>query len=166
MATMSVISFTGVDTDRNGKLITQHKVFMSRWARTNIGPAGNAPMLKVARAAGVNLAFLVVTKSSGRRAGNQASMAQITPYRTLVCYKESDQNHPFDPADPPTWTGMWRDRRFSPPADGGRPEKRIERNHFPSKRVSQRPHLSASGRWENALLAKYQHCRTRAGSDR
>src|SRR6266446_2413728 len=44
--------------------------------------------------------------------------------------------------------------------------KRIERNHFPSKRVSQRPHLSASGRWENALLAKYQHCRTRAGSDR
>jgi len=23
---------------------------------------------------------------------------------------------------PTTWTGLWRDARFSPPADGGRPE--------------------------------------------
>ena len=29
------------------------------------------------------------------------------------------------PADPPTWTGTWRDPRFSPPADGGRPENAL-----------------------------------------
>ena len=31
----------------------------------------------------------------------------------------------IDPADPPTWTGTWRDARFSPPADGGRPENAL-----------------------------------------
>ncbi len=31
----------------------------------------------------------------------------------------------IDPADPPTWTGTWRDPRFSPPADGGRPENAL-----------------------------------------
>ena len=30
-----------------------------------------------------------------------------------------------DPQDPPTWTGTWRDPRFSPPADGGRPENAL-----------------------------------------
>ena len=28
----------------------------------------------------------------------------------------------IDPQDPPTWTGTWRDPRFSPPADGNNPE--------------------------------------------
>ena len=48
-----------------------------------------------------------------------------TPYRTLVCYKETHANAVIDPADPPTWTGTWRDPRFSPPADGGRPENAL-----------------------------------------
>src|SRR5664279_4949696 len=45
-----------------------------------------------------------------------------TPNRTLVCYKETLAFAQIDPQDPPTWTGTWRDRSFSPPADGGRPE--------------------------------------------
>ena len=48
-----------------------------------------------------------------------------TPYRTLVTYKETHANAKIDPADPPTWTGTWRDPRFSPPADGGRPENAL-----------------------------------------
>ncbi len=43
----------------------------------------------------------------------------------MVCYKETHNNAPLDPADPPTWTGTWRDQRFSPPADGGRPENAL-----------------------------------------
>jgi len=31
----------------------------------------------------------------------------------------------IDPKDPPTWTGTWRDPRFSPPADGGQPENAV-----------------------------------------
>jgi hypothetical protein len=48
-----------------------------------------------------------------------------TPYRTLVCYKETFVNAVIDPKDPPTWTGIWQDGRFSPPADGGRPENAL-----------------------------------------
>jgi len=44
---------------------------------------------------------------------------------TLVCYKETSANAAIDPADPPIWTGFWRDARFSPPADGGRPENAL-----------------------------------------
>jgi methionine-rich copper-binding protein CopC len=42
-------------------------------------------------------------------------------HRTLVTYKETLSHAKIDPA-PNTWTGTWRDPRFSPPADGGRPE--------------------------------------------
>jgi hypothetical protein len=43
----------------------------------------------------------------------------------LVTYKETHANAVIDPQDPPTWTGTWRDPRFSPPADGGRPENSL-----------------------------------------
>src|SRR5262249_42313302 len=39
-------------------------------------------------------------------------------------------NAVIDPADPPTWTGTWRDPRFSPPADGGRPENAVSGTIF------------------------------------
>jgi len=38
----------------------------------------------------------------------------------MVCYKETLQGAKIDPS--PEWTGTWRDPRFSPPSDGGRPE--------------------------------------------
>jgi hypothetical protein len=43
-----------------------------------------------------------------------------TPNRTLVTYKSTKDNRQTDPTG--IWTGSWRDPRFSPPADGGRPE--------------------------------------------
>ena len=52
-----------------------------------------------------------------------------TPYRTLVTYKETLAAAKIDPAldgaGHPIWTGSWRDPRFSPPADGGRPENGV-----------------------------------------
>ena len=47
-----------------------------------------------------------------------------TSRRTLVTYKETHANSVIDPAAP-TWTGTWRDPRFSPPGDGGRPENAL-----------------------------------------
>jgi hypothetical protein len=47
-----------------------------------------------------------------------------TPYRTLVCYKETHADAKIDPL-PNVWTGSWRDPTFSPPADGGRPENAL-----------------------------------------
>ena len=49
--------------------------------------------------------------------------AANTPNRTLVCYKETHANAKIDPTA--AWTGTWRDPRFSPPADGGRPENAL-----------------------------------------
>ena len=43
---------------------------------------------------------------------------------TLVSYKETHANAKIDPL-PDVWTGTWRDPRFSPPADGGRPENAL-----------------------------------------
>ena len=39
-------------------------------------------------------------------------------------------NATIDPLDPPIWTGTWRDPRFSPPADGGRPENALSGTIF------------------------------------
>src|SRR3954466_14505436 len=52
------------------------------------------------------------------------------PFRPLVSYKDTHANKPIDPLDPPTWTGTWRDPRFSPPADGGRPENALSGTMF------------------------------------
>jgi hypothetical protein len=40
-----------------------------------------------------------------------------------VGYKETHNGAKIDPS--PEWTGTWRDPRFSPPADGGRPENAL-----------------------------------------
>ncbi len=46
-----------------------------------------------------------------------------TADRTLVCYKETHANDKIDPTS--AWTGTWEDPRFSPPADGGRPQNAL-----------------------------------------
>jgi methionine-rich copper-binding protein CopC len=113
--------FSGADTDRRGTLIKNHKMFMSSghdeyWSgpqRTNV---------EAARDAGVNLAFFSGNEVFWKTRWENSTDSSGTAYRTLVCYKETHADKVIDPQDPPTWTGTWRDPRFSPPADGGRPE--------------------------------------------
>jgi hypothetical protein len=124
-----VTYFTGVDTDRNGALITQHKVFMAI-GHDEYWSGGQRANVEAARAAGVNLAFLSGNEVFWKTRWEASMDGANTPYRTLVCYKETATNGTYprsaiDPADPPTWTGLWRDMRFSPPADGGRPENAL-----------------------------------------
>ena len=110
--------FTGVDSDRFGPLILNHKVFLSV-GHDEYWSGGQRANVEAARDAGVHLAFF---------SGNQVfwKTRWEDNYRTLVCYKETHNypNNP-DPNDPPTWTGTWRDPRNSPPADGGRPENAL-----------------------------------------
>jgi hypothetical protein len=116
--------FTGLDTDRNGALIKQHKIFMSV-GHDEYWSGGQRTNVEAARAAGVNLAFFSGNEIFWKTRWEPSIDGTNTPYRTLVCYKESLASAVIDPADPPTWTGMWRDPRFSPPADGGRPENAL-----------------------------------------
>jgi Domain of unknown function (DUF4082)/Bacterial Ig-like domain/Bacterial Ig domain len=115
---------TGVDSDRRGDLIRNHKVFLSvghdeYWSgaqRTNV---------EAARDAGKNLAFFSANEVYWKTRWENSIDGANTPYRTLVSYKESFANAVIDPLDPPTWTGLWRDPRFSPPGDGARPENAL-----------------------------------------
>ena len=123
------VSYTsGADTDRGGQQlggrVNKPKAFLSvghdeYWSgnqRTNV---------EAARDAGVNLAFFSGNEVFWKTRWENSIDASGTPYRTLVTYKETHANAVIDPQDPPTWTGTWRDPRFSPPADGGRPENRL-----------------------------------------
>jgi len=112
--------FSGVDTDRNGALIPQHKVFMSV-GHDEYWSGGQRANVETARAAGVNLGFFSGDEISWKTRWESSIDGTNSAYRTLVCYKETLASAVIDPADPPIWTGWWRDGRFSPPADGGRP---------------------------------------------
>ena len=123
--------FTSVDAARTGSLITKHKAYISvghdeYWS----GP--KRASVEAARGAGVNLGFFSGNEVFWKTRWENSVDGSNTPYRTLVCYKESlgpNSNPPavaaVDPLDPPTWTGSWRDFSKSPPADGGRPENSL-----------------------------------------
>jgi hypothetical protein len=115
--------FSGVDADRNGVVIKQHKIFMSV-AHDEYWSGGQRANVEAARAAGVNLTFFSGNEVFFKTRWEPSIDGTSTPYRTLVCYKETFANAVIDPQDPPTWTGIWQDRRFSPPADGGRPARK------------------------------------------
>jgi hypothetical protein len=118
---------TDVDSDLRGALIKNHLVYLSTghdeyWSgqqRTNV---------EAARDAGVSLAFFGGNSVFWKTRFQNSIDGTNTPYRTVVCYKESWELFPIDPQDPPGWTGTWRDTRFSPPADGARPENALQGN--------------------------------------
>lgn len=110
---------SGVDTDRFGSLLTNHRTFLSvghdeYWSGTQ------RANVEAARDAGVNLAFFSGNEVYWKTRYEPSADGTNTAYRTIVCYKETWDNAKTDPS--PEWTGTWRDPRFSPPADGGRPE--------------------------------------------
>jgi hypothetical protein len=120
---ITYVSQADVSAPGGAAMLEQHKVFMTA-GHSEYWDAGSRDNVTAARDAGVNLAFF---------AGNlmwwktrwAASSITGESYRTLVSYKESLDSTQEDPDDPPTWTGSWRDPRFSPPGDGGQPENAL-----------------------------------------
>jgi methionine-rich copper-binding protein CopC len=114
---------TNVDSERRGALIKQHKLFLSvghdeYWSKNQ------RANVEAARDAGVSLAFFSGNSVYWKtRWESSTASGTNTPYRTLVTYKETRANAKIDPS--PEWTGTWRDPRFSPPSDGGRPENEL-----------------------------------------
>src|SRR5205085_1316189 len=109
----------GVDTARFPSLLGRHTIITSTghdeyWdttARANV---------ETARGAGLNLIFMSGNEVYWKTRWEPSIDGSNTPYRTLVCYKETRYNAPLDPLDASpnwTWTGTWRDPRFSPPAN-------------------------------------------------
>lgn len=113
---------TGVDSDRRGALIKNHKVFLSV-GHDEYWSGAQRANVEAARDAGVNLAFFSGNTAYWKTRWESSIDGSGTPYRTLVSYKESLADAKIDPS--PEWTGTWRDPRFSPPSDGGRPENAL-----------------------------------------
>ena len=120
---------SGADTDRRGAELLEHKTFLSV-GHDEYWSGQQRANVEAARAAGVNLAFFSGNEIFWKTRWENSIDASGTPYRTLVSYKETHANQVIDPQDPPTWTGTWRDPRFSPPADGGRPENALSGTIF------------------------------------
>jgi len=122
------VSYTSdVDSDRRGGLIRNHKAFLSvghdeYWSGTQ------RAQVEAARNAGVHLAFFSGNEVFWKTRWESSIDGSGTTYRTLVSYKETKANAKIDPSS--TWTGTWRDPRFSPPADGGRPENALTGTSF------------------------------------
>jgi len=124
-----VTYFTGIDAARNGSFIRNHKAYISSGHDEYVSGPQRAN-IEAARDAGTSLAFFSGNEVFWKTRLENSIDGTNTPNRTLVCYKETLANGVIDPLDPPTWTGTWRDPRFSPPADGGRPENSLSGTIF------------------------------------
>jgi methionine-rich copper-binding protein CopC len=112
---VSYVSQIDVAQSGAATMLEQHKVFVNA-GHSEYWDAADRANVTAARNAGVNLAFFTGNTMwwKTRWASSQYGSEN---FRTLVSYKESLDSAQTDPADPPTWTGAWRDPRFSPPAD-------------------------------------------------
>ncbi len=124
---------SGIDSDRYGSHLLDHNIFMSV-GHDEYWSAAQRANVESARAAGVHLAFFSGNEIYWKTRYEPSSDASGTPYRTLVVYKETLDNAKIDPS--PTWTGLWRDHRFSPPSDGGRPENAVSGTSYISDPMS------------------------------
>jgi hypothetical protein len=123
----NVSYFAGVDGERRGASIRTHRLFMSV-GHDEYWSATQRQQVEAARDAGVHLAFFSGNESFWKTRWEPSIDGLATPNRTLVAYKETHANAKIDPD--PAWTGTWRDARFSPPADGGRPENGLSGTIF------------------------------------
>lgn len=110
---------SGVDTDRRGSLLRNHKTFLSV-GHDEYWSGDQRANVEAARDAGVNLAFFSGNEVYWKTPWEPSVDGSQTDDRTLVCYKETWDNAKSDPS--PEWTGTWRDPRFTPPSNGDRPE--------------------------------------------
>jgi hypothetical protein len=118
----NVSYFTGVDSDRFGAEILEHKVFLSV-GHDEYWSGAQRSNVEAARNAGVHLAFFSGNEVFWKTRWENSIDGSDTPYRTLVSYKETHANAKIDPL-PNVWTGTWRDpRSFNP--EGGQPENAL-----------------------------------------
>jgi hypothetical protein len=114
--------FSGIDTDRRGGELLEHDAFLSV-GHDEYWSGQQRANIEAARNAGVDLAFFSGNEMFWKTRWENSIDGSGTPYRTLVVYKETHANAKIDPSA--QWTGTWRDPRFSPPSDGGRPENAV-----------------------------------------
>jgi hypothetical protein len=123
-----VAYMAGVDADRLGSAYIQSHASYLSVGHDEYWSGGQRANVEAARNAGTNLAFFSGNQTFWKTRFENSIAGPLTSYRTLVTYKETHANAKIDPTS--AWTGTWRDPRFSPPADGGRPENALSGQIF------------------------------------
>jgi N,N-dimethylformamidase beta subunit-like protein/Big-like domain-containing protein len=123
---------SGVDADRRGNLLKNHKLFISS-GHDEYWSAGQRKNVEAARDAGVNLAFMSGNEVFWKIRYEDSIDGSKTPYRTIVIYKETHTNQnelgqtlvttKIDPLKD-VWTGTWRDGVPANP-EGPQPENAL-----------------------------------------
>ncbi|WP_427007122.1 DUF4082 domain-containing protein [Pseudarthrobacter sp. H2] len=106
---------SGVDTDRNGAQLLNHKVFLSV-GHDEYWSGAQRANVEAARDAGVNLQFLSGNEMYWRTRV-EPSPVDGGAGRTITTYKETWANGKIDPST--QWSGTWRDPRYAAQANGG-----------------------------------------------
>jgi VCBS repeat-containing protein len=107
----------GVDVDRYGSLLLNHKMYLDV-GHDEYWSGQQRANVQAARDAGVNLSFWSGNEMYWRTRWGNSISNDGTSYRTLISYKETwAPEASIDPSD--EWTGTFRDPRLSPPAVGG-----------------------------------------------
>ena len=107
----------GVDADRYGSLLLNHKMYLDV-GHDEYWSGQQRANVQAARDAGVNLSFWSGNEMYWRTRWGDSISSDATAYRTLISYKETwSPSASIDPSD--EWTGTFRDPRLSPPAVGG-----------------------------------------------
>lgn len=108
---------SGVDVDRYGSLLLNHKLYLDV-GHDEYWSGQQRANVQAARDAGVNLAFWSGNEMYWRTRWGNSISSDATAYRTLISYKETwSPAASIDPSD--EWTGTFRDPRLSPPSVGG-----------------------------------------------
>ena len=133
------VSYTSaIDVATHPSLLLNHKIFLSV-GHDEYWSGQERANIETARDAGVSLVFASGNEMFWKTYWTSSEDEANTPNRTLVCYKETHDSAITDPNNPNIWTGTWMDPRFSPPADGGRPQNAVTGTVFMVNFVANTP---------------------------
>ena len=113
---------SGIDVDRYGSLLLNHKVYVDA-GHDEYWTENQRNNVQAARDAGVNLEFWSGNEMYWETRLAPSISSDQTNNRTLVSYKETWANADTDPSS--QWTGTFRDPRFPSETGAGTPENSL-----------------------------------------
>ena len=153
------------DTDSNAAALTGHKILISS-GHDEYWSGNMRNNVEAALKAGVSLAFFSGNEDFWKTQ-YQSDTIDGTADRTLVSYKETHNEPPYgtsanqyDPSDPSTWTGTWRDPQGAAPDDGNSPENSLTGQYFMVNSSAQNSNIQVPYQyanlqvWKNTAVAK------------
>jgi methionine-rich copper-binding protein CopC len=106
---VDVSYISGLDIAMGQGHLTNHKVFLSV-GHDEYWSGSQRDAVTQARDAGVNLMFLSGNEAYWHTRWESSIDGNGTPFRTMVCYKDTRERTPIDPVSP---TATWRDPRYA-----------------------------------------------------